>query len=145
MTHPLGASRTSILFTERPVFDFPAMFMAKTGIKPFTKGDPRINRRGRGKGVIQIADLLRRIGTRKLPPKFAEKFVVLRAMPDEDLKKNRTMLEALMEVVYWCAMSGESWAVQFIADRTEGKVKDVLAFEPTDEGVEKARRFLAQL
>lgn len=112
----------------------------------FKKGkDPRRNSRGRGKGVVSIPDLLRRIGTRKLPAKLSLKVSAALTMSNEDLKRSRTMLEALMEVVYWCALSGESWAVQFIADRTEGKVKDVLAFEPTDEGVEKARKLLAQL
>lgn len=112
----------------------------------FKKGhDPRRHMGGRGKGVVGIPDLLRRIGNRKLPPKLAARLVSLREMPAENIRTSRTMLESLMEVVYWCALSGESWAVQFIADRTEGKVKDVLSFEPTDGAVDKARQLLAKL
>ncbi len=113
---------------------------------PFQKGnDPRRNSKGRGKGVVGIPELLRRIGKRKLPPKLSAHLVSLRQMPPENIRTSKTMLESLMEVVYWCALSGESWAVQFIADRTEGKVKDVLAFEPTDGAVDKARQLLAKL
>lgn len=124
--------------------EFVAMSMATRG-KPFAKGDPRINKRGRGKGVVQISDLLRRIGQRKLPLNMTLKVQTALAMTDNELKRSKTMLEAVMEVVYWCALNGESWAVQFIAERTEGKVKDVLAIEPSDETVSKARKLLARL
>ena len=113
---------------------------------PFQKGnDPRRHMKGRGKGVVSIPDLLRRIGKRKLPPKLAERLTSLRQMPPENIKTSRTMLESLMEVVYWCALNGESWAVEFVANRTEGRVKDVISFEPTDGAVDKARQLLAKL
>jgi len=35
-----------------------------------------------------------------------------------------TKLEAVMRAVYGYALKGQSWAVQFIAERTEGKVRD---------------------
>jgi hypothetical protein len=34
-----------------------------------------------------------------------------------------------MRATYLRALQGESWAVQFIADRTEGKVTDALRIE----------------
>lgn len=112
------------------------------GGKKFTKGDPRINRKGRIKGGVQIPDLLRRIGERKIP-----KELHARLFPPNDsgdnIKRNLTRLEALMEVIYGLALDGEPWAVQFIADRTEGKVKDILQFEPDDALVSKARKLLA--
>lgn len=97
--------------------------------KPFVKGDPRRHSTGRGKGVISIPDVLRRIGKRRLPKKMRDALTAARAIPESDLKRDLTKLEALMEAVYWCALRGESWAVQFIADRTEGKVKDVLEMQ----------------
>ncbi|MCO6401359.1 MAG: hypothetical protein J5I99_09050 [Verrucomicrobia bacterium] len=98
--------------------------------KLFQKGrDPRRNVSGRGKGTRSIPDLLRRIGKRRLPPKLRAEVEKLIGLPAGDLKKDATRLEALMEAVYWCAMQGESWAVQFIAERTEGKVKDRLEVE----------------
>lgn len=97
--------------------------------KPFTKNDPRRNAKGRGKGVISIPDVLRRIGKRRLPKKMRDALTAAQAIPEADLKRDLTKLEALMEAVYWCALCGESWAVQFIADRTEGKVKDVIEMQ----------------
>lgn len=99
--------------------------------KLFQKGhDPRRNTKGR-KGVrgVQIPDLLRRMGDRRLPPDLRKRLEASLVIPSSDLAKDVTRLEALMEAVYWCALRGESWAVQFIAERTEGKVKDTLALE----------------
>ncbi len=90
---------------------------------PFSKGfDPRRNQRGRGKGKIGIPDLLRRIGEEGLPAELVSKL-------PEEIRNSRSKLEALMRTTYYYALKGESWAVQFIADRTEGKVKDTLALE----------------
>lgn len=70
-------------------------------------GDPRINRLGRPAGQTPIADLLRKMQLEKMP----------------DGKTRRTHLAA---AIWNLALMGEEWAVKFIADRTEGKVKDVV-------------------
>jgi hypothetical protein len=89
----------------------------------FKKGnDPRRNTRGRGRQALQIPDLLRRIGEDKLPAEIAGKL-------PEHIRSSKTMLQALMRATYLRALQGESWAVQFVAERTEGKVKDVLSLE----------------
>lgn len=46
----------------------------------------------------------------------------------------RTNFERLMRAVYDFALTGESWAVNFIAERTEGKILQPLGLEPIDEG-----------
>ena len=89
----------------------------------FTKGhDPRRNLKGRGRGKVSISDLLHRLGAERLPKE-------LRANGPEQIRTSKTMLEAVMRTTYLYALEGESWAVQFIAERTEGKVKDTLALE----------------
>jgi hypothetical protein len=80
----------------------------RRGGKPFVKGhDPRRNPMGRPAGQTPIADLLRRMQLEKMP----------------DGKTYRT---ALAKQIWALALNGEEWAVKFIADRTEGKVKDVV-------------------
>ena len=109
----------------------------------FKKGhDPRRNTKGRGKGKIGIPDLLRRIGAERLPKQLNGKL-------PEEIRTSKSKLEALMRTTYLYALQGESWAVQFIAERTEGTVKDTLAVEqappqitirlPTPEELEARR------
>lgn len=77
--------------------------------KPFQKGwkgGP-----GRPPKPVCIPDILREIGAEKDPA------------------TKRTRIQDLMRKVYGFANLGEAWAVQFIAERTEGKVKDTLALE----------------
>jgi len=65
------------------------------------------NLAGRPKGIQQIPDLLRKIGE------------------EEGLKDgSKTKLEVVMSRVFGYALEGKPWAVQFIADRTEGKAKE---------------------
>lgn len=71
--------------------------------------DPR-RAKGRPKGSTSINDLLRRIG----------------AEPS-DKPIGGTKLEELMRKVYDFALAGAPWAVTFIAERTEGKVRDEIA------------------
>lgn len=98
--------------------------------KPFTKGaDPRRNLRGRGKGVVSIPDLLRRVGRKRLPAALRKKIALAQGTSTTHLRRDITQLEALSDAVYYHALMGESWAVQFVAERTEGKVKDTLAIE----------------
>jgi len=71
--------------------------------KPFKKGDdPRRNLDGRPKGTSNIPDLLR-------------KMYAVRKEGD------KTRLENIIEKVLELAEQGVPWAVQFVADRTEGK------------------------
>ncbi len=107
-------------------------------LKPFQPGhDPRRNLKGRGRGKLSIPDLLRRIGEKRLPAD-------LKGKAPPFIAKDARLMEALMARVWEMALAGESWAVQFIAERTEGKVKDVLTFEPDDQAAEAARKLLAE-
>ena len=71
--------------------------------KPGVSGNPS----GRPKGVQSIPDILRKIG-------------------DEEGTKSGdlTKLQYVMRKVFDFAVEGKPWAVQFIADRTEGKAKE---------------------
>lgn len=60
--------------------------------------------KGRPKGSVSISDLLRKIGE------------------EEGTKDGHyTKLDVVMRKVFNYAIEGKAWAVQFIADRTEGK------------------------
>ena len=61
---------------------------------------------GRPKGIQSIPDILRKIG-------------------DEDgTVDGKSKLDVIMYMVFQFALEGRPWAVQFIADRTEGKAKE---------------------
>jgi hypothetical protein len=67
------------------------------------------NPKGRPKGLQQIPDILKKIGY------------------EEGLKDgSKTKLEVVMSRVFGYALEGRPWAVQFIADRTEGKPKEFI-------------------
>ena len=72
---------------------------AKTQFKKGQSGNPK----GRPKGSSSLNDILRRIGIEELE--------------GTDMTKD----EAIMRKVYKLAFEGQPWAVQFIADRKEGK------------------------
>jgi len=81
--------------------------MTKQRGKPFEKGtDARRNVRGANKGSRSIPDILRKIGEQQ--------------KQTSELGKAEK-LDVLLNVVYNLALQGEKWAVEFIADRTEGK------------------------
>jgi len=71
--------------------------------KPGQSGNPK----GRPKNIKTIPEILRKIG-------------------EEEGTKNGeyTKLDVVMRKVFEYALAGKSWAVQFIAERTEGKVTD---------------------
>jgi hypothetical protein len=69
------------------------------GFKPGKSGNPK----GRPKGTNTLAMLLKKIGEEELDGTEFDK------------------REAIMRKVYKMAFDGQPWAVQFIADRTEGK------------------------
>ena len=70
--------------------------------KGFKKGKS-VNPKGRPKGVQSIPDLLRKIGS------------------EEGSVDGLSKLEVVLRKVFGFAVDGRAWAVQFIADRTEGK------------------------
>ena len=72
-------------------------------LRPFKKGQSG-NPNGRPKKINTIPDILRKIGE------------------EEGLKDgSKTKLDVVMYKVFQFALEGKPWAVQFIADRTEGK------------------------
>ena len=83
--------------------------------KPIENGDNRNNKgqfvagntasvgKGRPKGSQSIPDILRKIGD------------------EEGTTDGKSKLDVVMYKVFQYALEGKSWAVQFIADRTEGK------------------------
>jgi len=71
-------------------------------LKPFKKGQSG-NPNGRPPKVKCIPDILRKIGE------------------EEGTLDGKTKLDVIMYKVYQYALEGKPWAVQFIADRTEGK------------------------
>lgn len=85
----------------------------------FKKGAPTLNPNGRPKSKLYIPDILRKLGEEDAP----------QCVSDELRKTFRrigtiNMREAYLRVVYLEAIAGEEWAARFIAERTEGKVKD---------------------
>ncbi len=72
---------------------------------PFVKGDPRINRRGRGIGDINLSDLVRKIAAEKAAP-----------------GDKRTRIEAVVRATFSRAFNGDMKAVEIIMERGWGKV-----------------------
>lgn len=58
---------------------------------------------------------------------------ILRQISDEIHEGNLTKLESLLRLVYDHALAGEPWAVNFIADRLEGKPKQALSVQTEPE------------
>jgi len=81
--------------------------MNKTGKGGFKDNPQNINMEGKPKGSGSIPDILRKIGHEEWETK--------------DGKILGKKLEVILRKVYAEALDGRSWAVQFIADRTEGK------------------------
>ena len=73
--------------------------------KPGVSGNPN----GRPPKVRCIPDILLTVGEEEIDTK------------DGKISK----LEAVLRMVYKKAFEGQNWAVQFIADRTEGKAKEI--------------------
>lgn len=94
----------------------------KTGKKQDTRFKPGVsgNPKGRPKGKRSIPDILRKIGE------------------EEGSIDGKTKLDVVMRKVFGYALEGKSWAVQFIADRTEGKAVERKA-DVSDEWKELIR------
>lgn len=81
--------------------------------KPFIKNDPRINRNGQiNKGVLAFNRSLRELLVAEGETTQA----------DAEGKVKLKKVEWLVRVVWNAALKGEPWAVEFIAERTEGRV-----------------------
>lgn len=90
-------------------------------LKPFKPGQSG-NPKGRPPKVKCIPDILGKILKEPLPKHLRDK--IKSYYPEMD--RDPTFLDGIMRVVVGKAIKGDSWAIQFIADRTEGKVKDVI-------------------
>lgn len=84
--------------------------------RPFKKGQSG-NPNGRPPKVKCIPDILRKIGE------------------EEGTVDGKTKLDVIMYKVYQFALEGKPWAVQFIADRTEGKAKEYIEQKITKDRV----------
>ena len=93
--------------------------------KGFVKGQSG-NPNGRPKGSLSIPDMLRRIGEEEVPEALQNKVQQLfgRAELGEI-----TMMDAIMRATMMYAIQGKSWAVQFIADRMEGRPRQTIELE----------------
>ncbi len=96
-------------------------------LNPVKKGEVR-NPAGRKPKVKTISDILGRIGGEKMPPKIIKNAQDL--FPDAS---NMTMLEATLRMCYVHALKGNAWALQFIAERTEGKITQQIDISPFSE------------
>jgi hypothetical protein len=92
-------------------------------LKPFQKGISG-NPGGRPKGVKSLKALIEKFGKREAPEELLTKIRMLFPAIRKISLKEAVILRTLVE-----AVSGESWAVQFIADRTEGKAVDQTTLE----------------
>lgn len=85
-------------------------------------GNPYGNKgmnKSNGKGLLYISCKLQKFGEWKTPRKFLDKMREL--FPD--MSEKITIEESVWLRVWVSALQGESWAVEFIADRVYGKVK----------------------
>lgn len=85
----------------------------------FQKNDPRINRNGPIKtGVLAFNRSLRNL----IVTEGESKHTALVGEEGHKTKVTFRKVEWMVKVVWNAAMKGEAWAVQFIAERTEGKI-----------------------
>jgi hypothetical protein len=85
----------------------------RDGAGRFAAGNP--GGPGRGKKIRRIEHILGRIGEEEVTAQGV----------------TMTKLEAVLRAVFGYALKGQSWAVQFIAERTEGKVREQMGVEIT--------------
>ena len=108
--------------------------MSKEDLRPnkdWVKGCPSPNPNGRPPKPKCISDILSKLGEQETPENILEQMKEM--FPDIE---NMNIQEAALARTYICALNGESWALQFIADRTEGKVTEKIKMI-YDEDIEK--------
>jgi hypothetical protein len=107
-------------------------FLRGHAIGEATRFEPGNSRSpGRGKGVKSMASLLRKLGAEDCPETLQQTMSKLFNVGQRKL----TMLEAALRATYIRAIQGESWAMKFIADRTEGRVPLSLDARPLEDRV----------
>lgn len=94
--------------------------------KPGQSGNPK----GRPKKAKCIPDLLRKIGDYQTPAELQKSVIEYFELPKDTCV---SMAEAVCLKVYMKAMEGQSWAINFIADRTEGKPAQTIIQEETNK------------
>lgn len=82
------------------------------------------NPHGKPPKIKQIPELIERFAKFETPENILEK---MRAVFPH--LKNLQMFEAVILRTYLEALDGKEWAVQFLCERKEGKVKDVVQLE----------------
>ena len=92
----------------------------------FVAGNTASVGKGRPKGSMSIPDMLRRIGDEEVPSELQNKVEELFGRVELG---ELTMIEAVMRTTMMYAIQGKPWAVQFIADRTEGKPRQTIEIE----------------
>lgn len=89
----------------------------RTG-KRFQKGNRASVGKGRPKVHLCIPDILRLIADQPIPDELKSD------IPEAYIKKSPTALKAMCQIVYRQALRGKPWAVQWVAERMEGKAKE---------------------
>ena len=103
----------------------------KTGKKKGTftgKDDPRRCKAGPGRPPKArcIPEILQELGAADCPETLTER--ITRALPHL-AGRELTLQQACMAMTYVQALKGERWALEFIADRTEGKPEQAITQE----------------
>ncbi len=106
------------------------------GFKSGVSGNPK----GRPRKIYHIPDLLIRIGKEKISqPELLEQ--VKQQFPEI---KEITYQEAVLRMVYLYAIQGKGWAVEYIAERTEGKVPQLINVIDDQEDRDKFRELTSE-
>lgn len=90
-------------------------------LRPWTKGQSG-NPAGRPKRVKSIADAVARFGKLEAPEAIRQKMAKHFGVHVDKV----TVWDAWILRIWVAALDGDSWATQFIAERTEGKVREGL-------------------
>jgi len=102
----------------------------------FKKGNP--GGPGRPKGVSNISYKLANYGELKSPAQVSEK---IKEFFPELTEENLTVDDITWIKVRIAAMQGESWAVEFIADRLDGKAKQAVDMTSGGEKIKQSPVF----